>query len=144
MKDKQKEIINLINENEEIFEGSFLKRSPTEEEIKKAEMSLGFQIPDSYLWFLNEFDHGGFFFEFLGYGLNGVALFVEKTLYEREFGLPKMLLVIEDLDEYVNCIDTISNKIVSWSKHDRDDIIDVADNFYEHFIDNINNAIDNY
>lgn len=141
MKDKIKK---LIETNEEVFEGAFLMRVPTEEEIVAAESALGLKIPDEYIWFLQTYGHGGFFFEFLGYGLNGKALFVEKTLYEREYGLPKELIVIENLDEYVRCIDTNSGKIVSWSKHDKDGVILEADDFYSHFIEEINNAIENY
>lgn len=76
--------------------------------------------------------------------MNGSAIFVNKTIHEREFGLPKELLVIEDCDEYVYCIDTVSREIVSWSKHDNDRVIKVADSFYEHFLDNIDNAIENF
>lgn len=42
------------------------------------------------------------------------------------------------------CIDTVSKEIVSWSKHDNDGIIKVADGFYEHFLDCIDNAIENF
>ncbi len=65
-------------------------------------------------------------------------------MHEREFGLPKELLVIEDCDEYVHCIDTVSKQIVSWSKYDNDGIIKVADDFYKYFLDNIDNAIENF
>lgn len=119
-------------------------RFPTDEELADAEKTLEFSIPEEYVWFLKTYGHGGFFFEFLGYSLNGKAFFVDKTLREREFGLPKQLLVIEDCDEYVRCIDTNSKEIVSWSKYDSDGIIKVANSFYEHFLDNIDNAIENF
>ncbi len=137
-------IIEMIKNNEKVFKDAFLMRLPTDEELADAENVLGFQIPEEYVWFLKTFGHGGFFFELLDYGLNGDAIFVTKTLREREFGLPKELLVIEDRDEYVHCIDTISKQIVSWSKYDNDGIIKVADNFYKYFLDNIDNAIENF
>lgn len=137
-------ITEMIENNKEVFEEAFLRRFPTEEELADAEQVLGLEIPEEYIWFLKSYGHGGFFFEFLGYGLNGNPMFVKKTLHEREFGLPKELLVIEDCDEYVRCIDTISKEIVSWSKYDNDGIIKVADDFYQHFLDNIDNAIDNF
>lgn len=137
-------IIELIESNEEVFEGAFLMRFPTDEELVDAEKTLGFEIPEEYVWFLKTYGHGGNFFEFLGYGLNGSAIFINKTIREREYGLPKELLVIEDCDEYVRCIDTVSKEIVSWSKHDNDGIIKVADGFYEHFLDCIDNAIENF
>lgn len=141
MKNKIQE---MIAENEEVFEDAFLMRFPTDEELSQAQEVLRFEIPEEYVWFLKTFGHGGFFFEYLGYGLNGNCIFLNKTLKEREFGLPNELLVIEDCDEFVYCIDTVTKEIVSWSKNDRDGVIKIADDFYKHFIDNIENAIDNY
>lgn len=137
-------VIELINANNEIFENAFLKRFPTEEELKEAEQLLGLIIPEEYVWFLKTYGHGGFFFEFLGYGNNGAALFANKTLKEREAGLPQELLVIEDCDEFVECINTISGEIVSWSKYDKAGVIKIADNFYNHFLDKVENGIDNW
>lgn len=141
MKEK---ILNLISSNPEVFENAFLMRFPTDDELEKAKELLGFEIPEDYVWFLKTYGHGGFFFEFLGYGINGAAMLVDKTLHERKFGLPAELLVIEDCDEYVVCIDSLNGKIVSWSKYDKDGVIAVSDNFYEYFIERIENAIANY
>lgn len=137
-------IINRISSKPEVFENAFLMRFPAEKELSEAKEQLGFVIPDEYVWFLKTFGHGGFFFEFLGYGINGNALLVEKTLYERKFGLPTELLVIENCDEYVVCIDSSTGKVVSWSKHDKDGVIAVANDFYEYFMDRVENAIDNF
>lgn len=117
---------------------------PSDEDIKKAEQELGFEIPESYIWFLKQYGHGGFFFEFLGYGRNGNALFVRETLKERKNGLPANLLVIENCDEYVVCINTDNGNIVSWSHYDNDGIIMKQVSFEDYFIDCLNNAIDNY
>ena len=137
-------ITNKIASNAEVFEAAFLMRFPTAEELSEAKERLGFAIPEEYVWFLKTFGHGGFFFEFLGYGINGNALLVEKTLYERQFGLPTELLVIENCDEYVVCIDASNGSVVSWSKHDRDGVIAVADDFYQYFMERIENAIANF
>lgn len=144
MEEKQNRINELIEENEEVFQMAFLKRFPTDEELHMAEDLLGFTIPKEYIWFLKTYGHGGCFFEFLGYGINGKAIFAEKTLSEREKGLPLHMLVIENCDEYVICIDTGSGKIVSWSSYDRGGIVHMFDDFYEYFIDCIENAIDNF
>lgn len=142
MKEK---ILELINSNEEIFgDDAFLKRFPTDEELQKAENDLGFKIPEEYVWYLKTFGHSLCFFEFLGYGLNGKAIFVTQTLEEREYGLPENLLVIENCDEYVHCIDVVTKEVVSWSCYDKDGVIKVNNNFYEFFLDNIDNAIENY
>ena len=140
----QEKIANKITSNPEVFENSFLMRFPTEKELSKAKDLLGFDIPNEYVWFLKTYGHGGFFFEFLGYGINGNAILVEKTLYERKFGLPTELLVIENCDEYVVCIDSSNGKVVSWSKYDKDGVIAVANDFYEYFMDSVENAIANF
>ena len=144
MIDMQEKIMNKITSNAEVFENVFLMRFPTAEELSEAKEQLGFAIPEEYVWFLKTFGHGGFFFEFLGYGINGNALLVEKTLYERQFGLQKELLVIENCDEYVVCIDSSNGSVVSWSKHDKDGVIAVANDFYQYFMDRIENAIANF
>ena len=144
MEIKRAQIKTLIEDNMKVFEGAFFMTKPSEEDIKKAEQELGFEIPESYLWFLKQYGHGGFFFEFLGYGRNGNALFVRETLKERKNGLPANLLVIENCDEYVVCINTDNGNIVSWSHYDNDGIILKQVSFEDYFIDCLNNAIDNY
>lgn len=144
METKQEQIKALIEDNRGVFEGAFLMTTPFDEDIKKAERELGFEIPESYKWFLKQYGHGGFFFEFLGYGRNGNALFVRETLKERKNGLPANLLVIENCDEYVVCINTDNGNIVSWSHYDSDGIIMKQVSFEDYFIDCLNNAIDNY
>ena len=47
-------------------------------------------------------------------------------------------------DEYVVCIDSSTGKVVSWSKHDKDGVIAVSNNFYEYFMDRVENAIANF
>lgn len=140
-----KEKINkLMDSHPEVFADVFLKVYPTDEELSSAEEILGIQIPDEYAWYLKTYGHGGFMFEFLGYGIKKQALFVEKTLYERNFGLPANLIVFENCDEYVICIDSVTKHVVSWSKHDSDGVLHVADDFYTYFIGRIQNAIENY
>lgn len=51
--------------------------------------ALSFLLKMDDLRFLNKYGHGGFFFEFLGYGLTGNPLFVRETLKQRENGLPE-------------------------------------------------------
>ena len=65
---------NKITSNPEVFENSFLMRFPTEKELSKAKDLLGYDIPNEYVWFLKTYGHGGFFFEFLGYGINDNAI----------------------------------------------------------------------
>lgn len=140
----REQIKSIIEANAEVFDDAFLMTNPSDEDIKKAEQELGFKIPESYIWFLKQYGHGGFFFEFLGYGRTGNALFVKETLTEREKGLPDNLLVIENCDEYVKCINVDNGNIVSWSHYDNDGVIMRYNSFEEYFMDCLNNAIDNY
>lgn len=140
----REQIKSIIEANAEVFDDAFLMTNPSDEDIKKAEQELGFKIPESYIWFLKQYGHGGFFFEFLGYGRTGNALFVKETLTEREKGLPDNLLVIENYDEYVKCINVDNGNIVSWSHYDNDGVIMRYNSFEEYFMDCLNNAIDNY
>ena len=144
MQVKREQIETLMKDNEKVFQDAFLLERPSNEEIKKAEQVLGFEIPESYLWFLNQYGHGGFFFEFLGCSLTGNLLFVKETLKQREYGLPTNLLVIENCDEYVVCINTDNGNIVSWSHYDDDGMLVKQTCFEDYFIDCLNNAIDNY
>jgi len=144
MQIKREQIEALIKAHAEVFQDAFLMTTPSDEALRNAGQELGFAIPESYRWFLKRYGHGGFFFEFLGYGLNGDALFVRETLRERENGLPENLLVIENCDEYVVCIHADSGKIVSWSRYDHDGVIVKQPSFEDYLIDCLQNAIDNY
>ena len=116
----------------------------TIKEILQAEQKLGVKIPAPFVWFLKEFGSGGYWFDFIGYTKNGKAQFVEETFNQRENGLPKNLLVIEDCDEFYHCLDTSNGKIASWSQYDNDGVIYCFDNFYDFFKDNLENAIENF
>lgn len=140
----QKKITELIDENEKIFFHTFLGKYPSVYELLEAEKALGFPIPKSYIWFLTKYGHGGCFFEFLGYGLTGNALFVKETLAHREKGLPQYLLIIENCDEYVICIHSKTEEIISWSEYDNSGMLKRSENFYQYFFECIQNAIENY
>lgn len=144
MQTKREQIETLIRAHGEVFQDAFLLTNPSDEDIKRAEQELGFEIPENYLWFLKKYGHGGFSFEFLGYGLTGNPLFVRETLKQRENGLPENLMAIENCDEYVACINTDNGNIVSWSNYDNDGMIVKQTCFEDYFIDCIENAIDNY
>ena len=71
-------------------------------------------------------------------------LFVRETLKQRENGLPENLMVIENCDEYVVCINADNGNIVSWSNYVNDGMIVKQTCFEDYFIDCIENAIGNY
>lgn len=133
-----------IDENEEVFEDAFLYTNISDEEIKSAENRLGFEIIQDYKKFMKKYGHGGFFFEFLGFGKNGKALFVDETLKLRKLGLPNEFMVFENCDEYVRCINSETGEVVNWSQHDNKGAIHEFNSFCECFLDAVENAIDNF
>lgn len=127
-----------------IFEGAFVERKASNEDIEHAEELLGFNLPESYNWYLREFGHGGYFFEFMGVGLSGRLVFVDETIALRKEGMPHNLLAFQNCDEYVDCIDVNTGLVVTWSMFDDNGVLCRNIDFYEFFLDEINNAIDNY
>jgi hypothetical protein len=110
--------------------------------IATAEKSLDLKLPKQYIEFLKMFGHGGIGgLEVLGFGLTGRMIFVDTTMEYRDEELPKNLVVIENVDEWLTCIDCNTEKIVSWdfSGHIKEDY----DCFDDYLIDQMNNVIMN-
>lgn len=137
-------VVKKIDENQEVFEDAFLFTDISDEEIALSEKILGFEIIQDYKKFLKKYGHGGFFFEFLGFGKNGKALFADETLKLRKSGLPDKFMVFENCDEYVRCINSETGEVISWSQHDKDGAVHEFDSFCECFLDAVENAIDNF
>lgn len=108
-----KQITDLIAQNGK--DDAFNKVVPTQAMLDEAQAELGFPIPEQFLEYLNTYGHGGFGFEILGIGLDGSIAFLEETLEYREEDLPANLLVVENCDEWLYCIDADTGEIVSWS-----------------------------
>ncbi len=108
-----KNIKNLIKKYE--VKGNFTYETISTNQIKEAESLLSVKLPSQYLEFLEEYGYGGIGgVEIIGIGGNGNLVFVEKTLQYRGYGLPLNLIVIEDCGEWVYCINTETETIVSW------------------------------
>lgn len=133
-----------IDENEEVFEDAFLYTDVMDKDIKSAENRLGFEIIQDYKKFLKKYGHGGSFFEFLGFGTNGKALFVDETLKFRKSGLPNELMVFENCDEYIRCINSETGEVVNWSKYDDQRAVHEFNSFCDCFLDAVENKIDNF
>ncbi|MCQ2082244.1 MAG: SMI1/KNR4 family protein [Lachnospiraceae bacterium] len=133
-------IKDLINQYEQ--KGDFNYATVTDNMIAAAEEKLGVKLPEQYIDFLKEYGHGGIAgIEVMGIGLTGRMLFVDTTLEYREDDLPDNLVVIENVDEYLTCIDCDTEKIVSWdfSGYIKEDY----DSFDEYLMDQMNSAIEN-
>lgn len=98
-------LYKTIKENEN--KGDFTYAEVTDSMLTKAEARLGLKLPNAYRWFLINFGQGGIGgIEVLGIGKNGKMNFVEETLKYRSYGLPKDVILIENCDEWVYCINS--------------------------------------
>ena len=122
--------------------GDFTHSLVTDEMITQTETALGIKLPEQYIEFLKNFGHGGIGgIEMLGVGLTGRMIFADETINYRDEGLPTKLVVIENVDEWLECIDCNTGKIVSWdfSGYIKEDY----DCFEDYLNDQMDNAIDN-
>lgn len=134
------QIIETIEQYEQ--EGDFNYAKVSDEMISNAEMLLGIKLPEQYVDFLKRYGHGGIGgIEVIGVGLTGRMIFVDTTLDYREEDLPKNLVVIENVDEWLCCIDCNTGKIVSWdfTGYIKEDY----DCFDDYLLDQMKGAIDN-
>ena len=134
------QILETIQKYEE--PGDFTHAVVTDEMIATAENALGVKLPQQYLDFLKMYGHGGIGgIETLGIGLTGRMIFVDTTMDYRDEELPSNLVVIENVDEWLTCIDCNTGKIVSWdfTGYIKEDY----SCFDDYLIDQMNNAIEN-
>ena len=136
MNDQIKELISQYGD-----EGSFTRVPPTKEMIVETNDRLGISIPEQFLEYLNEYSHGGIGFEILGIGFDGSITFIEETLEYRKEGLPKNLLVMDNCDEWLYCIDSNTGEVVSWSI-DEDPSVEYPC-FDDYLIDRLHDAVEN-
>lgn len=142
----KKEIIRqqIINANNNyFFTGKLQDRS-----IKKIENHLNVILPDSFKWFLKEYGYGGLHgVEILGGGLTEVPACEEETLEWQKYGLPEGYVVIQNVDEYLYCLDTKKNgdgecPIIDWSQDGTSGIMTYA-SFYDYVIEKFNDSLEN-
>lgn len=123
-------------------EGHFTYVAPTLEMIDEAEEKLSFAIPEQFLDWLNTYSHGGINgIEILGIGFDGSIVFLETTLRYREYGLPENLLIIENCDEWVYCIEAQTGEVVSWDPSGY--LKPEYPSFDDFMLDELENAIEN-
>ena len=85
--------------------------------IPEIEDELGVKLPQQYVDYIMEYGHGGVAgVEILGIGLTGEALFKQATLDYRGYGLPCKFVVVEDVGEWVYCLDCETEHVVSWDQ----------------------------
>ncbi len=129
----------LIKEYEKPMDFTHPSLSP--ESVANAEAELGVTLPEEYVSFLREFGHGGINgVETIGIGKNGQLLFVEETLTFRKYGLPNNLIVIENCDEWIYCVDANDGSIVMWSQQKQ---APAYSSFDEYLFDRVSDAVEN-
>ena len=80
--------------------------------------------------------------EILGISKINKAMFKDKTLEYRNYGLPNNLIVIENCDEWLYCIDVDTEKVVSWDRINGV-LGERYATFLEFLIDRFNDEIEN-
>ena len=135
-----KQIEDLISEYED--EGFFTRVAPTPDMIDDAQQKLGVKIPEQFLEYLKVYSHGGINgILILGVGMTGNVMFLESTLEYRNYGLPENLIVIENCDEWVYCLDADTGRVVSWSQ--LDGVMDEYACFDDFLLDELKEGIAN-
>ena len=138
MSDKLYEMVNQYESS-----GDFTHAEVTEKMLGSAEKRLGLKIPSEYRNFLKTFGHGGIGgIEVLGIGKNGAMTFETETLNYRTYGMPNQLLVIENCDEWVYCINADDGKIVMWSRGCTE-ISNAYNSFNEFLQDRVSDILEN-
>lgn len=133
------EIKNLISQYEN--KGDFTYSPISDEQLDAAQSLLNVILPIQYVDFLREYGHGGVGgVEVIGVGKDGTLLFVDKTLKFRGYGMPLNLVVIENCDEWIYCINSFDGSIVSWSV---DEIEEEYSDFDSYLLDRFMDAAEN-
>ena len=117
----------------------------SEDDIKLVEKSLGIIFPESYKWFILNYGSGGICgVEILGMENKEDSSVIHVTERYRKLGLENGCIVIEDLGEFIICIDTNDgDKIIRWDRVNKNKEYRY-DDFYEYLIDTFQEAIDNW
>lgn len=137
----KEEIKKLIEEYSE--DAIFTGKISSDDIIESTVTELGVNIPNDYKWFLKNYGQGGIgAVEILGISKMNKAVFKDKTLEYRNYGLSDNLIVVENCDEWLYCIDVDTEKVVSL---DRTNGVlgERYDTFLDFIIDRFNDEIEN-
>ncbi|MBS5886889.1 SMI1/KNR4 family protein [Clostridium sp.] len=137
----KEEIKKLIEEYSE--EAVFTGKISSDEIIESSIEELKVNIPDDYRWFIKNYGQGGIGgVEILGISRTNKAIFKDTTLEYRNYGLPINLVVVENCDEWLYCIDTDTEKVIAWNRIDGI-LGDRYTTFLEFLLDRFNDEIEN-
>lgn len=136
------EILEMINQYTE--KGDFFGEI-SDENIVMIEKKLGCTFPPQYREFVKRFGSGGICgVEVLGVEGMEYASVVDDTERYRKLGLPENYLVIENVDEFVYCINTKGDYyVIRWDDISKEEIIRYS-TFDEYLKGSFQEAIDNW
>ncbi|MBT2680530.1 SMI1/KNR4 family protein [Bacillus sp. ISL-35] len=139
MNEKLLEMINEYLEN-----GDFIGEV-SNEAITKAENTLEVAFPLQYKEFVKNYGSGGICgVDILGVEGEEYASVVEGTERYRKLGLPKKYIVLENVDEFVYCLNTVEGyNVVRWDDLSKREVVRYT-SFDEFLLDNFQEAVDNW
>lgn len=128
------DLIEKILENDDEL---FAVGGIAEEKVQELERKLNVTFTNSYKAFLMKFGLLiGYGIEILGCGQSSEASVVRETVRYRQFGLPTQFVVIRDVDEWVYCLDTTKDCVISWDRNNQQPK-KVCDTFEKYVCDTI-------
>ncbi|WP_404459757.1 SMI1/KNR4 family protein [Sutcliffiella horikoshii] len=113
--------------------------------IELCESKLEVAFPNEYREFLQKFGSGGICgVEVLGIENESYFSVEEATKKFRGLGLPHNYVVIEDVDEFIYCLNTEQNyNIIRWDEFSKKEV-ERYNSFDEYLEDSFQEAIDNW
>ena len=132
-------MFNLIKElrNNDYSDELFVVGGISETKVEELARKLNVTFTNSYKEFLMEFGRIiGYGVDILGCGQSGEASVVKETLRYRQFGLPNQFVVIRDIGEWVYCLDTTNDGVISWDRNSQTPK-KVCNSFEEYICDTI-------
>ena len=135
---------NLVGMIDEYLEEGDFIGEVSDENIINAEKKLAVTFPKEYKEFVKKYGSGGICgVDILGLEGEDHASVVEVTERYRKLGLPNKFIVIENVDEFVYCLNTLDDSnVVRWDDHSKQEVNRYR-SFYEYLQDTFQEAIDN-
>ena len=135
-------VLSIINNYKEV--NDFYGRVE-EDDIRVVEKNLNVNFPESYKYFIRNYGSGGICgVEILGVENKEDSSVIYATKRYQDLGLEDGCVVIEDLGEFIMCIDTKDEgKIIRWDRVNKSKEYRYM-TFDEYLIDTFKEAIDNW
>lgn len=135
------QLLSMIENYEE--KGDFSGEVPVHI-LELCERSLKVVFPNEYREFLQKFGSGGICgVDVLGIENESFFSVEEATKKYRGLGLPHSYVVIENVDEFIYCLDTERKNIIRWDEFSKKEV-ERYNSFDEYLEDSFQEAIDNW